>query len=214
MGANSALIFGIIINVAILLVFFRFLMQLAAVNFYNPVVMSTVKATKVVDMFGRIFPNVAKGRVNLAALVLLVLLYLLKIFGVMYLSGAMPNSPVHLVILTFVTMIQDLIRFCRYLIFATIILSWVVMFTQSRSPYIEVIQELAEPLLAPFRRLLWLKFSGEDVDISSRRQMTSIPAFLLGGGRCKCFSGLHPSFDLCQLRLQEGLKYSRPIASL
>ena len=39
MGANSALIFGIIINVAILLVFFRFLMQLAAVNFYNPVVM-------------------------------------------------------------------------------------------------------------------------------------------------------------------------------
>jgi YggT family protein len=72
----------------------------------------------------------------------------------MYLSGAMPNSPIHLVILTFVTMVQDLIRFCRYLIFAAILLSWVVMFTQSRSPYIEVIQELAEPLFAPFRRLL------------------------------------------------------------
>ena len=28
------------------------------------------------------------------------------------------------------------------------------LFTQSRSPYIEVVQELAEPLLAPFRRLL------------------------------------------------------------
>ncbi len=58
------------------------------------------------------------------------------------------------VILTFVTMIQDLIRFCRYLIFATIILSWVVMFTQSRGPYIEVIQELAEPLLAPFQSFI------------------------------------------------------------
>ena len=154
MGANSALIFGIIINVAILLVFFRFLMQLAAVSPYNPVVLSTIKATKIVDVFGRIFPTVGKGRVNSAALALLVVLYLLKIFGVMYLNGAMPNSPIHLVILTFVTMIQDLIRFCRYLIFATIILSWVVMFTQSRSPYIEVIQELAEPLLAPFRRIL------------------------------------------------------------
>lgn len=154
MGASSALIFGVLINVAILLVFFRFLMQLAAVSPYNPVVLSTVKATKIVDIFGRIFPTVAKGRFNLAALVLLIILYLLKIFGVMYLSGSMPNSPVHLVILTFVTMIQDLIRFCRYLIFATIILSWVVMFTQSRSPYIEVIQDLAEPLLAPFRRLL------------------------------------------------------------
>ena len=154
MGANSALIFGIIINVAILLVFFRFLMQLAAVSPYNPVVLSTIKATKIVDVFGRIFPTVGKGRVNSAALALLVVLYLLKIFGVMYLNGAMPNSPIHLVILTFMTMIQDLIRFCRYLIFATIILSWVVMFTQSRGPYIEVIQELAEPLLAPFRRLL------------------------------------------------------------
>lgn len=154
MGANSALIFGIIINVAILLVFFRFLMQLAMVSPYNPVVMSTVKATKIVDLFSRIFPTMAKGRVNTAALVLVVVLYLLKIFGMMYLQGAMPNSPVHLIILTFVTMIQDLIRFCRYLIFATIILSWVVMFTQSRSPYIEVIQELAEPLLAPFRRIM------------------------------------------------------------
>ncbi|WP_273777402.1 MULTISPECIES: YggT family protein [unclassified Acinetobacter] len=154
MGASSALIFGIIINVAILLVFFRFLMQLAAVSPYNPVVLSTVKATKIVDVFGRILPTVGKGRVNLAALVLLVVLYLLKIFGVMYLNGAMPSSPVHLLILTFVTMIQDLIRFCRYLIFATILLSWVVILTQSRSPYIEVIQELAEPLLAPFRRLL------------------------------------------------------------
>ncbi len=153
MGASSALIFGVLINVAILLIFFRFLMQLAAVSPYNPVVLSTVKATKIVDVFSRIFPTLGKGRVNLAAVALLVVLYLLKIFGLMYLSGQMPHSAVYLVITTFVTMIQDLIRFCRYLIFATIIVSWVVMFTQSRSPYIEVIQ-LAEPLLAPFRRLL------------------------------------------------------------
>ena len=84
MGANSAQIFGIIINVAILLVFFRFLMQLAMVSPYNPVVLSTVKATKLVDMFSRIFPTLAKGRVNTAALVLVVILYLLKIFGMMF----------------------------------------------------------------------------------------------------------------------------------
>lgn len=61
MGANSALIFGILINVAILLVFFRFLMQLAAVSPYNPVVLSTVKATKIVDIFGRIFQRSQKA---------------------------------------------------------------------------------------------------------------------------------------------------------
>ena len=151
---GSAQIFGIIINVAILLVFFRFLMQLAAVSPYNPVVLATAKATKIVDIFSRIFPTLAKGRVNTAALVLVVILYLLKMFGLMHLSGVAVNSPFHLIIMTFVTMIQDLIRFCRYLIFASIILSWVVMFSQSRSPYIEVVQELAEPLLAPFRRIL------------------------------------------------------------
>ena len=117
MGANSSLIFGIIMNVAILLVFFRFLMQLAEVGAYNPVVMATVKATRIVDVFSRILPTLAKGRVNLAALTLVVVLYLMKIFGVMYLSHMMPNSAVHLLILTFVTMIQDLITFCRYLIF-------------------------------------------------------------------------------------------------
>lgn len=65
MGANSALIFGIIINVAILLVFFRFLMQLAAVSPYNPVVLSTIKATKIVDVFGRIFQRLAKVELTL-----------------------------------------------------------------------------------------------------------------------------------------------------
>lgn len=154
MGATSALFFSAFMNAAILLVFFRFLMQLAVISPYNPVVLSTMKATKFVDIFSRIFPTLAKGRVNLAAIVLLVVLCLLKNFGEMYLNGNPPNSALFLLIYTFVTMIQALITICRYLIFATIILSWVVMFTQSRSPYIEVIQELAEPLLAPFRRIL------------------------------------------------------------
>ncbi|WP_111893134.1 YggT family protein [Acinetobacter sp. MB5] len=153
MGMTSTL-FGILMNVAILLVFLRFLMQLAMVNPYNPVVLSTIKATKIVDAFSSILPTLAKGRVNLAALVLLVIVYLLKIVGFAYLSGVMPHGAFHLIILTFVTMIQDLITFCRYLIFATIILGWVSLFTQSNSPYIEVVQELAEPLLAPFRRIL------------------------------------------------------------
>ena len=44
--ASSALIFGILINVAILLVFFRFLMQLTGVSPYNPVVYQRSKRLK------------------------------------------------------------------------------------------------------------------------------------------------------------------------
>jgi YggT family protein len=154
MGANSALIFDIIINVAILLVFFRFLMQLAAVNPYNPVVMSTAKATKIVDIFGSILPTVGKGRVNLAALVLVFLLYFLKVFGSKYLNVQPTGSTVYFVLSTLLAMLQSLITILKYLLFAYIISSWIVMLTQSRSPYIEVLQELAEPMLAPFRRIM------------------------------------------------------------
>ncbi|NHB56421.1 YggT family protein [Acinetobacter shaoyimingii] len=154
MAANPALIFDIIINVAILLVFFRFLMQLAAVSPYNPVVLSTVKATKIVDVFGRILPTVGQGRVNLAALVLLVLLYFLKMFGIKYLNAQPTGSTVYFVVSTLLAMLQSLITILKYILFAYIISSWIVMLTQSRSPYIEVLQELAEPMLAPFRKIM------------------------------------------------------------
>lgn len=154
MGASSALIFDIVINVAILLVFFRFLMQLAGVNAYNPVVQSTAKATKIVDVFSRILPTVAGGRVSLAALVLVVLLYFLKVFGFKYLNAQPTGQAGYFIATTVLAMLQSLISILKYLLFGYIICSWIVMFSQSRSPYIEVIQELAEPMLAPFRKIM------------------------------------------------------------
>lgn len=154
MGASSALIFDIIINVAILLVFFRFLMQLAAVSPYNPVVLSTVKATKVVDIFGRILPTVGNGRVNIAALVLVILMYFLKMFGMKHLNMQPTGDVIYFVVSSLLSMLQALISILKYLLFAYIICSWIVMFSQSRSPYIEIIQELAEPMLAPFRKVM------------------------------------------------------------
>ncbi len=159
-----ALIFNVIINVAILLVFLRFLMQLAGVNLFNPVVQSTVKATKVIDVLNRTLPVVAKGRVNLAALVLLIVLYLLKLWGTSHLGIGIEIFDVlykdlasgvdSLLLGTLMAITDGIITFCRYLIFAAIIMSWVSLFTQNRGPFTEAIQELAEPLFAPFRRIM------------------------------------------------------------
>lgn len=164
MSSTLALIFNVIINVAILLVFLRFLMQLAAINFFNPVVQSTVKATKVVDVLNRTLPVVAKGRVNLAAIFLLIILYLLKVWGSSHLNIGINIFDVHyknlaagidsLLLGTLMAVTDGIITFCRYLIFAAIIMSWVVMFTQNRGPYAEAIQDLAEPLFAPFRKIM------------------------------------------------------------
>ena len=154
MESIPAMIFDIVINVATLLIFLRFIMQLAAVDYYNPVVMSTVQATRMVDIFGRILPTLFKGRLNTAALVLIVLLRLIQIMGLSYMAGGPLPFPPELALATFLGLIFDLLTFCRYLIFASIILSWVTVFTNARSPFIDVIWQLAEPLLAPFRKIL------------------------------------------------------------
>ncbi|TXJ08414.1 MAG: YggT family protein [Acinetobacter sp.] len=139
-------------------------MQLAAINMFNPVVASTIKATKVIDILNRTLPVIAKGRVNLAALILLIILYLLKVWGLSHLQVGLDIFDVHyknlaasvdgLLLGTLMAITDGVVTFCRYLIFAAIIMSWVVMFTQSRGPYTEAIQDLAEPLFAPFRRIV------------------------------------------------------------
>ena len=115
---------------------------------------TTVKATAIVDIFGRILPTIANGRLNLAALVLIILLRLLGIMGNQYLNGIPASTPPFLLAQTLLTLIEDFLRFCRYIIFGSIILSWVTVFTNARSPFIDVIWQLAEPLLAPFRRII------------------------------------------------------------
>ena len=150
----SSVFFDLIINVATLLIFLRFIVQLAAVDYFNPVVQSTVKATKIVDIFGRILPTVANGRLNLAALVLIILLRLVGIMGNQYLNGIPASTPPFLLAQTLLTLIEDFLLFCRFVIFGSIILSWITVFTNARSPFIDVIWQLAEPLLAPFRRII------------------------------------------------------------
>lgn len=42
---------------------------------------------------------------------------------------------------------------CRYLVIGSIIVSWIVVFTNSVHPIVGIIMRLAEPVLAPFRRI-------------------------------------------------------------
>lgn len=159
-----ALIFSIVINVALLLTFFRFLMQLATIDPLNPVVQATFKATKAIDLFNTILPAVNKGRVNLAALVLLILLFLLKIYGLNHLGESvsifeveykhLASSADGLLLGTLMAATDGMVQFCQMLIFAAILMSWVILLTQSQGPFVTVIQDLAEPLFAPFRRIV------------------------------------------------------------
>jgi YggT family protein len=148
------MIFNVVISVATLLLFLRFMMQLLAVDRYNPVVISTIQVTHVADVFARILPTLATGRIHLAALVLIVLLRLLELSGNSMLGGEAVSGPIELLAMTVITLLQSFLKFCYWLIFGSIILGWVTAFTQAQSPYIDLVRQLAEPMYAPFRKLL------------------------------------------------------------
>ena len=146
-------LFDMIISVAMLLIFIRFMLQFAGIDRSNPYVMPAFKATQVVDVFGRIFPTLANGRISLAAIVLMFLLRLIDISGSAALIGQ-GVSPIELFFYGSLTLILDFLSMCRYLIIGSIVISWIVVFTQKMHPILGIIMQLAEPILAPFRRIL------------------------------------------------------------
>lgn len=147
-----------------MLLFLRVLIQLSAISPSNAVVQSSVKATKALDLLNQGLPNIAGGRINLAGLILLPILFLLKVWVASYFGigvdlfgrvyKALASEPLSLILGTLMAITDGVIMFCRYLIFAAIVMSLISMVTQNRGPFSEAIQELAEPLFAPFRKLL------------------------------------------------------------
>jgi YggT family protein len=134
-------IFDLVTTFAMMLVFIRFMLQFAGMDASNPMIAPAYKATHIVDVFGRIFPTVAHGRISIAAIVLMFLIRLIDISG----KAALTHKGIAPVPLFFTGTIN--------LVIGSIIVSWIVVFTKSEHPIIGIIINLAEPILAPFRRI-------------------------------------------------------------
>ncbi|MBP2279480.1 YggT family protein [Psychrobacter sp. PL15] len=145
-------IFDLVTTFAMLLVFIRFMLQFADMDASDPMIRPAYKATHIVDVFGRIFPTVAQGRISIAAIVLMLLIRLIDISGKAALTQQ-GIAPVPLFFTGSVSLVLDFLRMCRYLVIGSIIVSWIVVFTNSSHPVIGIIMRLAEPILAPFRRI-------------------------------------------------------------
>lgn len=145
-------IFDLVTTFAMMLVFIRFMLQFAAMDASEPMIAPAYKATHIVDVFGRIFPTVAQGRISIAAIVLMFLIRLIDISG----KAALTHkgiAPVPLFFTGSISLVLDFLRMCRYLVIGSIIVSWIVVFTNSVHPIVGIIMRLAEPILAPFRRI-------------------------------------------------------------
>lgn len=142
------IILHMVISFASLLFFIRFMLQLAEITPRNtPIMAPAYQTTKIVDIFARIFPPLAKGRFCTSAVMLIFLLRLIE--------GSFQHNlgAIQLFFASTVTLILDFLNACHYLILASIITSWITVFTNNSHPLIELIQRVTEPILAPFRRI-------------------------------------------------------------
>jgi len=134
----------------ILIVMFRFLLQLARADFYNPLSQFVVTVTNPpLTRLRKVIPGL--WGIDLAAVVLLVFLESLRLGLITIMLGHSPR-PFGVLILS----IAELLKLATYIaifsIFVRAILSW---FSSGRGhPLTHLLESFTEPVLQPIRRLL------------------------------------------------------------
>ncbi|APQ13243.1 membrane protein [Pseudomonas oryzihabitans] len=136
----------------LLIILLRFILQLVRADFYNPLSQFTVRATQpLLKPLRRIIPGF--GGVDLASLVLAILVQLALMMVVVVLLGAsIAGLFPALLIWALLGVASLLLKVFFFALIISVILSWVA--PQSHNPAAELVNQICEPLLAPFRRLL------------------------------------------------------------
>lgn len=128
----------------------RVLLEAVGADYYNPVTQILIKLTEpLVAPLARLIPRM--GRVNSAAILLLLIIQTIAVWVVMAISG-FPVDPLQAVITAAFRLIQLLLVMYLVLIIAEVILSWVG--GGMRHPIIPLIYQLTRPVLMPIRRAI------------------------------------------------------------
>ncbi|WP_165674180.1 YggT family protein [Metapseudomonas otitidis] len=180
-GLASAAIYVIqtLCSLYLLVVLLRFILQLVRADFYNPLSQFVVRATKpLLNPLRKIIPGL--GGLDLASLVLAVLLQWLLMIVVLLLMGANPLGALPQLLVWSVISITSL--FLKVFFFAmiiSVILSWVS--PGSYNPGAQLVNQICEPLLAPFRKLL-PNLGGLDISpIFAFIALNLLDRFVIGG---------------------------------
>ena len=156
MGAGTEISLYFIRNIGALLllvIVLRGVMHASRVNFYNPISQLIVRVTNpLLTPLRGALP--AAGRIDWAAVVLAIVIQALILAGIAWLAGdqwSLPGLPT-LLAWGAVGVMGLLVNLYFFIIVAMIIVSWVA--PGSRHPAIELIWQISEPVMAPFRAIL------------------------------------------------------------
>ena len=136
----------------LLIILLRFILQLVRADFYNPLSQFTVRATQpLLKPLRRVIPGF--GGVDLAALVLAILVQLALMMVVVVLLGASIGGLFPALLIWALLGVASLfLKVFFFALIVSVILSWVA--PQTHNPAAELVNQICEPLLAPFRRIL------------------------------------------------------------
>ena len=152
LGINDAAIFIIqtLGSLYLLIVLMRFILQLVRANFYNPLCQFIVKATQpLLKPLRRVIPSLFG--LDMSSLVLALLLQILLFVVILMLNGYQAFT-VLLLPWGLIGIFSLFLKIIFWSMIISVILSWVA--PGSRSPGAELVAQITEPVLAPFRRLI------------------------------------------------------------
>ena len=138
-------------NLFLIAVLLRLLLQFARADFYNPVSQFLVKVTKpFLQPLRRIIPGLLG--IDMAAVVLAILAQMLAITLLLFMNGFGFANPLALILWSVIGCVGVIVNIYFFSILASIILSWVA--PGSYNPFVLLLHQLTEPVMAPFRKLL------------------------------------------------------------
>lgn len=154
-GLNEALIYVIqtLGSFYLLIVLLRFILQLVRADFYNPLSQFIVRATHpLLKPMRRVIPSL--GSLDLSSLILAIIVQLLLMaIVVVLMTGSMPAEFLLPMLVWSILAITSLfLKIFFFALIISVILSWVA--PASHNPAAQLVQQICEPFLAPFRRLL------------------------------------------------------------
>ena len=156
MGAGTEISLYLIRNLGaflLLLVVVRGVMHASRVNFFNPLSQLVVRLTNpLLSPLRTLLP--ATGRVDWATWVLAIAIQVMILVAIALIAGerwALPD-PLVLLLGGVVGVLGLLVNFYFFALIAMIVVSWIA--PGSRHPAIELIWQISEPVMAPFRTLL------------------------------------------------------------
>ncbi len=152
-GLNTAGIYIIqtVGSLYLLIVLLRFVLQLVRADFYNPLSQFAVRATQpLLKPIRRIVPSLFG--LDMSSLLLAIVIQLIVMGLTLLLAYGTTGNPVQLLIWSIIGVTALFLKIFFYALIISVILSWVA--PRSHNPGAELVNQICEPALAPFRRIL------------------------------------------------------------